>query len=605
MELDLLNLLLVLLSAWLAGSLASRLGYPSVFGELMAGVVFGPPLLGMLHGSEVLSLLAELGVLLMMLYIGMEIDPAEMVEASWQGLLATLGGFIIPFALAYMIVLGFGGSYIAGVFAGITAATTSLAVNSRILLDLKLLDTRIGHVMMAGTLLAEALVLVIFAAVVGVAEAGQFNLTETAFMVGKVLLFFAVTAGMGILVFPYLGRRMAEAGWTDRTFHFTLVLLLAVLFGELAELAGMHAILGAFIAGLFLRDNVLGRSLAEDLMEAVRHASIGFLAPIFFVTAGFAVSFSALQAQLGLLVGLILVALVGKTLGTALFYLPSGHGWREGVAIGAGMNGRGGVDIVIAGLAFEMGLISSAIFSLLVFTAIATTALVPLMIKQSTAWLRRRGELVRTDGDRQGVLIIGAGPVARTLAKVVEETRPVWLIDSNKERCDQAASEGLNMYCGNALQEQTLSEAHAGRASIFIALTSNVEVNALASQLARNTFHIPEICVLPGSVGSGYTPTLKHLNASHLFAGRVRLEEWNHWISHDQTTRSSFTVTEPTPATALFEQLQEEQSSLPLAYKREEMYHPFHANDALQPGDEVISLHPPVPARGDYLAGPL
>lgn len=83
MELNLLNLLLVLLAAWLSGTVAARLGYPSVLGELLAGIVLGPPLLGLLHGSEALAVLAEVGVLLMMLYIGMEIDPRELGKASW------------------------------------------------------------------------------------------------------------------------------------------------------------------------------------------------------------------------------------------------------------------------------------------------------------------------------------------------------------------------------------------------------------------------------------------------------------------------------------------------------------------------------------------
>lgn len=88
MELDFLNLFAVLLAAWLAGWLASHLGYPAVLGELIVGVVLGPPLLGLLHGSEALYVLAELGVLLMMLYIGMEIDPRELTRLhgpnSWQ-----------------------------------------------------------------------------------------------------------------------------------------------------------------------------------------------------------------------------------------------------------------------------------------------------------------------------------------------------------------------------------------------------------------------------------------------------------------------------------------------------------------------------------------
>ena len=111
MELSLLNLLLVLLAAWVAGSAVARMGYPAIFGELLAGIVLGPPLLGLLESSDTLAILAELGVLLMMLYIGMEIDAKELFKASWGGFLAAIGGFVTPFALAYLVVVYmFGGT---------------------------------------------------------------------------------------------------------------------------------------------------------------------------------------------------------------------------------------------------------------------------------------------------------------------------------------------------------------------------------------------------------------------------------------------------------------------------------------------------------------
>ncbi len=101
MEFIILNLFLVLLAAWLGGQLALRLGYPSVLGELLAGILLGPPLLGLFHGSAALNVLAELGVLLMMLYMGMVIDPKDLGKASKEGILAALGGFIVPFGLGY------------------------------------------------------------------------------------------------------------------------------------------------------------------------------------------------------------------------------------------------------------------------------------------------------------------------------------------------------------------------------------------------------------------------------------------------------------------------------------------------------------------------
>ncbi|MFO7892574.1 MAG: cation:proton antiporter [Longimicrobiales bacterium] len=592
MELHLVNLLLVLLAAWLAGNLAERFRYPSVLGELLAGILLGPPLLGLLHGSEALDILAELGALLMMLYIGMEIDPKELAKASWEGFLAAIGGFITPFVLAYFTVVWFGGSTMAGLFVAIAAAITSLATKSRILVDLQLLDTRVAHVLMAGALISDTLALVVFAGIMGVVEVGELSMARIGMVTLKAGLFFAITTAVGYKVLPWLGRRLTEVGLTGRTFHFTLVLILAISFGELAEVAGLHSILGAFIAGLFIRDNVLGRTLAHDLMTAVREASLGFLAPIFFVTAGFAVSFSVFQgADLALFGAIMGVAIGGKILGTALFYLPTGHGWREGMTIGMGMNGRGAVEIIVAGIALDRGLISEEIFSILVFMAISTTAMVPVMLKWGANWLRERNELVRTRDERHGTVIVGAGPLGRLLAHLLAPSRPVWLVDSNPDRCSLAKDEGLKAFCGNALQEQTLSDAGAAKADSFVALTSNQEVNVLAARNAIEVFEVPEVHVIQVRQEARQRDgALRHLKASSLFGGAVAREEWDQRIAADAYGESEIEITESTTGEAFAADLDGNSGALPVVVRRGDDAMPFHSTSRLQVGDRVVVL---------------
>jgi Kef-type K+ transport system membrane component KefB/mannitol/fructose-specific phosphotransferase system IIA component (Ntr-type) len=600
MELHLVNLLLVLLAAWLAGNLAERFRYPSVLGELMAGILLGPPLLGLLYGSDELAILAELGALLMMLYIGMEIDPQELVKASWEGFLAAIGGFITPFVLAYFTVTWFGGSTMAGLFVGIAAAITSLATKSRILVDLHLLDTRVAHVLMAGALISDTLALVVFAGIMGVVEAGSVDLVAIGLITLKALLFFGVTVVVGFKAFPWVGKRLTEAGLTGRTFHFTLALIIAVGFGELAELAGLHSILGAFIAGLFIRDNVLGRTLARDLMEAVREASIGFLAPIFFVTAGFAVSFSVFTgADLGLFLAIMAVAIGGKIIGTALFYLPTGHGWREGVTVGMGMNGRGAVEIIVAGIALDRGLISQEIFSILVFMAIFTTATVPVLLKWGSNWLRNRGELVRTNEERHGTVIVGAGPLGRLMARLLSPARPVWLIDSNPERCALAEREGLPAHCGNALQEQALSEAGAPKADSLVALTTNPEVNALVARMAGEVFDVPEVYVVQvRQERRERDSALRHLRASSLFGGPVAREEWDHRVAVGAYRESEVEVKAATTGEAFVREMGESAGVLPVVVRRGDEAMAFHSGSRLLAGDRVVLLRREV-QRGD------
>lgn len=591
MELSILNLLFVLLAAWIAGNLVARLGYPSIFGELMAGILLGPPLLGLLHGGEALDVLAEIGVLLMMLYIGMEIDPKDLFKASWAGTLAALGGFITPFAFCYLLVVSLGGTVAAGLFVGIAAGVTSLATKSRILVDLKLLDTRVAHVLMAGALVSDTLALIVFAAIIGVFEAGGLNIGELAWVAGKAAIFFAVVTFVGLKLFPPLWQQLRKIGATNRTFNATLILLIALLFAEMAELAGLHAILGGFLAGLFLREgSVLEPKLSRQLNEVVHDVSIGFLAPIFFVTAGFQVSLDIFQTDLLLLVGVVVLATIGKIIGTALFYLPSRNGWREGVVVGAGMNGRGAVEIILAQIGLSMGIISAEIFSVLVFMAIITTAAVPLFLKWGSDWLRSRGELVRSEDERKGTVIVGAGPTARKLAKTLSEGQPVWLIDKNWQHCQEAKEEGLSVIYGNALDADVLSQAHTAEAQAFLALTPNEEVNLLAAQLAQETFMVPKVRVLLLNGEQSLHDLIDKTAIQPLPDSWRNITEWDHWLAHDQTTEEQILVEANTEATKLPLLQSANEVTLPLVVARNGSRLPFATVDELDQGDQVVTL---------------
>jgi Kef-type K+ transport system membrane component KefB len=427
MELSLLNLVLVLLAAWLGGNLATRLGYPSVLGELIAGILLGPPLLGLLEPNAATNVLAQVGVLLMMLYVGLEINFNDVKKASWPGFLAAIGGFIVPAALGYALSHAFGFNFIAALFIGMAMGVTALVVKSRILLELNILDTRISHVMMVGSLITDTLCLVIFAGILSLSEVGSLNVPEIALIILKVIAFFVITWLVGLKLVPRLYAWLHARGLNGRTFNATLILLIAFLFAEAAELVGLHGVIGTFLAGLYLREAIAERRLSHELTDLVKDVSLGFLAPIYFVTAGFQVSFAIFQQDLLLLILLIAAAVIGKIIGTALFYLPSGYGWREGIVIGAGMNGRGVVEIIIANIGLQAGIISQEVFSILVFMAIITTAMTPTTLQWGINWLKRRGELVRSGG-REGVVIVGAGPVARVLAKELSSSNPVTLI---------------------------------------------------------------------------------------------------------------------------------------------------------------------------------
>lgn len=605
MELTILALLMVLVAAWSGGTLATRIGYPAVLGELVAGILLGPAILGLLgdgswltlelgiDGSyQSLNIIGQVGVLLMMLYIGMEIDPKELGKASWAGFLAAIGGFITPFAMGFGVVLAFGGTPTAAVFVGIAVGVTSLATKSRILLDLKILDTRIAHVMLAGALIADTLALLVFAGVLGFADSETLELMAVVRVGARAVMFFGIATLLGLYVLPLLFKQLQKFGIKNRGVYFTLMLLIALAFGEGAEIAGLHAILGTFVAGLFLQEGMLEPKLNRELNDLVREISVGFLAPVFFVMAGFHVSLDVFTTDLWFFVAIMAVAFVGKIVGTALFYIPTGFGWREGVVLGAGMNGRGAVEIIIAGIGLQAGLITPEIFSILVFMAVITTASVPLFLKWGTNWLQKRGELVRSTGKRNTVLIVGATPTARALALILQETQPVWLVDSNPARVKDAQAAGLNAVVGNALENETLAEAHAPAAKDAVTMTSNVEINVLAARQLRDVFMVPDLQVLVRGPGpSADLETFEHLGASMLFGKPVSLNDWDHWFSRG-STQFERVAARAGKAADVLRQIEGDAPSLVLAVETEvegvKKVQPFQDGLEVKDGDTLI-----------------
>jgi hypothetical protein len=260
------------------------------------------------------------------------------------------------------------------------------------------------------------------------------------------------------------------------------------------------------------------------------------------------------------------------------------------------MNGRGAVEIIIAEIALSMGLISAEIFSILVFMAIATTASVPVLLTLAVRWLDRRGELVRP-GQRQRIVIVGAGPVSRALAKSAAP-RPVTLIDTNPDLVAIAASEGLDVVYGSAFEEDTVDRARVAEAGCLIAMTPNSRVNVLAAQTAANSYGVPTVLVSLGTTEvHGLDELMQGSDAARLFSYPVDLTSWDVAVTNGSAREVAIDMEEP-PFT--IESLDEsrggeptdEHSStvLPLLVIRGEQRIPFAIAGDLERGDTVLAL---------------
>jgi len=386
-----INLLLILVVAWGLGALFVRFGLPIMLGELLAGIVLGPPLLGVVSSSPALQFLADLGIFFAMFYAGMEMDPRELVKHIWPSLAVAVGGFVVPFVLGYLACRLFGGTLYQSLFVGMGLSITAIAVQAVILQNMQVHRTRVGHIIIGAAIADDILSLISLSVLLGLAESGDIQVVGLMIILLKVVLFFAFTILVGHFVIPHLTRRLKDLEGKG----FTFALLSALIMAEAAEAAGLHLVIGAFLAGQFVRKEIMDEKIYYAINDRFFGISYGFLMPVFFASLAFHLQMEWSSHFLLLALTITVFAIIGKFVGAGLGARLFGHTPRESVVIGFGMNGRGAVELVVAAVVIELSnelLSSGAItdplltpeqFSALVLMAFITTLLTPILLKSS------------------------------------------------------------------------------------------------------------------------------------------------------------------------------------------------------------------------------
>ena len=357
---------------------------------ILAGFIFGPPVLGIIHPDETLHVLSELGIFFLMFYAGLETNPFELKRMTKPALIVAIGGFILPFLLGFSACYILGLSNIQGLFIGMALSITAIAVNARVLTDMKMTRFRVTPVIIGASIIDDILSLALFTIIIDIASGDNSLIVARLFiMILKVAAFFGISLFIGMMLYPkfskYFSSREAKG--------FTFALIMALLFGVLAEMAGLHIILGAYMAGLFVREGIVRKELFQKINDRFVAITYGFLGPIFFVSLSFHIDFSVVTTHLLPLFILLLAAVTGKLVGSGTGALMSKMNKGEAMVIGAAMNGRGAVELIIASIGLQMGIIDNVYFSILIVIAFLTTLMPPI----SLHLLLKKVKLVRLD----------------------------------------------------------------------------------------------------------------------------------------------------------------------------------------------------------------
>jgi Kef-type K+ transport system membrane component KefB len=374
-----LGLLVAILgAAKLGGALAQWIGQPAVLGELCAGVILGGSVLGIVDPKvEMLHLLSELGVIILLFAIGLETDLKKLLQVGGASSAVAIAGVVLPFAFGYAACWLLGLSNLVAIVAGATLTATSVGITARVLSDLNRLQETESQIILGAAVIDDVVGLVILAVVAGIARGEGLSawvvtsttLTAFGFLIGTLLV--------GRLIVPTLVRQLSRIDLPGTA--TMLALLLAFGLAWLASQAGSATIIGAFAAGLLIRE-------APNAHEVERGiASLGhFFVPIFFVVVGAAVDltvFNPLHAEnhRTLVVGgaLIVTAVLGKFLAGFAPY------WIRGNkrVIGVGMIPRGEVGLIFAQMGLTYGVFDSAMFSAVALMVMVTTFVAPPLLK--------------------------------------------------------------------------------------------------------------------------------------------------------------------------------------------------------------------------------
>jgi Kef-type K+ transport system membrane component KefB len=371
-------LVAILAAAKVFGALAQWIGQPAVLGELCAGVVLGGSVLRVVDPkTEVLHLLSELGVIILLFAIGLETDLKKLLKVGAASSVVAIAGVALPFGFGYAICLVLSLSNLSAVVAGAALTATSVGITARVLSDLNRLQEPESQIVLGAAVIDDVVGLVILAVVAGVARGEGISAWGIARTTLIAFGFLAGTLLIGKVIVPPIIKRLSKIDLPGTP--TMLALLLAFGLAWLANYAGSATIIGAFAAGLLIRDT-------PDAHEIERGVSqLGhFFVPVFFVVVGAAVDltvFNPLQSanHRTLVVGaaLIVAAVLGKFLaGYAPFWINA-----DKRVIGVGMIPRGEVGLIFAQMGLTSGAFDAAMFSAVTLMVMVTTFMAPPLLK--------------------------------------------------------------------------------------------------------------------------------------------------------------------------------------------------------------------------------
>ena len=508
--------------ALLFGFVAARLGLPALIGYLIAGIVIGPATPGFVADAEIAAQLAEIGVMLLMFGVGLHFSLADLLAVRKVALPGAVVQMGVATALGAAVAHFWGWSLGAALVFGLTLSVASTVVLLKALEGRGELESGDGRIAIGWLIvedLAVVLVLVVLPPLAGVlggttAVPGSSDGASLAWTLARtfaeVAVFVALMLVVGRRAFPWVLWQVTKTGSRELFTLAVIVAAVTIAYGS-ALLFGVSFALGAFFAGMVLRESTFSHRAAEETLP-LRDA----FAVLFFVSVGMLFDPAVLFEQPLRVIAVVAIIVIGKSVAAAAIVLAFGYPLRTALTVSAGLAQIGEFSFILGALGVSLGLLSGEARSLVVAGALISIALNPLCFRLSGPigrwlgtrrfWAGRRdhapdplAELPTSTHTRylsKQVVLVGYGRVGKRIAAELTAVGiPFVVAEENREAVEQLRAQGIPAVFGNATEPAVLIQAHVATARMLVIATPETIEVAQMARTARTLNPAIEIAI--------------------------------------------------------------------------------------------------------------
>ena len=518
----LINIAVALVVAFIGGVIARRIGLPTIAGYLLAGIAIGPFTPGFVGDTETISQLAELGVLFLMFGVGLHFSLKDLWKVRSIAVPGALSQIAFATLFGYFVSQYWGWSPAAGIVLGFAISIASTVVLLRGLMDNGLLNTPHGQAAVGWLVLediATVLILVLMPTLVG--TSAGFNWGQLGLTLLKAAGFILIALFAGTRLIPWILMRIAHTRSRELFILAVLAIALGVALGA-AELFGVSLALGAFVAGVVVSESPLSHQVGADILPFRESFAV-----LFFVSIGMLVNPLYLYNNIGSILLLTVLIVLGKPLTTLLMGLIFPWPARTTLVVSAGLSQIGEFSFIVGQAGVALGLLDQSQYSLILAGALLSIMVNPLMfrlIHPVEKWLQGIPGLWKRL-DRQGpplpqvvesmidhVVIVGYGRVGRHIVNLLGEMGiPHLVVESDMERGEELSRRKIPTLYGDAANSEVLTHAGLARARALVVAGPDEDATALVVTAARDL--APDLPIIARATSEDGTRRLTELGA--------------------------------------------------------------------------------------------